>query len=94
MSEIIDRYRRLEEEMRSAAEGTRVTHVWSSPKFPRAIMALTYTWAGAEVDPGAHGYAPDLAQSLELEYAGTLTREEAAQRLADFRVAVHAIDVL
>lgn len=93
MCEIVDQYHQTVELMRSAAEGTRDAHVWISFDYPGAIMCETYTWAGQDVDPASHGCNPDFANKVNLVYAGTLTRGEAATRLAAYKAANNALGI-
>jgi hypothetical protein len=76
--------------LRSTAEGVRVAHVWQSPLYPGANMVIQYRWPDVAVREDEHGLPPEFAASVELEYAGMMSKDEAAQRLADMQIAYRA----
>jgi hypothetical protein len=73
------------------AEGDYAAHVWRSPQFPGADMLIRYTGPDAEVDPTDHGLPTSFAADVELEYAGTLSREAAIHKLQNMRIAASEI---
>jgi hypothetical protein len=78
------------EMLASAAQGTHVAHVWASPKYPGAVMLMKFRWPDVEIDPmdpNIHRLPEAFVKDVGLEYAGTLTREEAAEKLAAMSLA-------
>ena len=76
--------------LRSVVEGTRVAHVWTSPleKYSGTEMKVKYAWPHIEVGPDEHGITDaNFVEAVKLEYAGTLSTERAAEKLADMQVA-------
>ncbi|HVX48300.1 MAG TPA: hypothetical protein VHA05_03025 [Candidatus Saccharimonadales bacterium] len=77
----------------AAADGSQVAHVWRSDRYPGADMVIRYRIPGVEVTPDEHGLPENFAADVGLTYAGSLSREEAAQKLQSMRAANAIVDV-